>query len=372
MSFNRDGGFGDTEPAIQIDKFPCTECQNIFLSRASLDEHKNNGHLVGKPQFFLKDRELLEQTEYVYEIYPVSDWKIVNAETIQVNDKYVSEQELLKLIVNARNSLLDIVLTKSSSGQKMRYRLDIKIPDKPEVDEVTRIFKETFLVKDSAEDLSPSTFTNFYSRCSHLLSAERYASGLHSFLNAHFDKLKNYDSPEFLDDHYLTQIQRAGAIMARFNSNSAYKSDLADVICAGIAFDENEFEICSQRVESPAFSSTATRLLRIRDDSDTRTSVSEPSQVERFLFSPHQSLITDFCSIPLDGSAKAKVAEIESRLMPVFTDKDLIKVRAVLSAHYLGVKDKPNLMRHLTFLRKTAAWAAWADWAEKEILSDGN
>jgi hypothetical protein len=159
--------------------------------------------------------------------------------------------------------------------------------------------------------------------------------------------------------------------MVRFNSSTPYNSELAEVICAIIAFDENEFGIAGQRKGSPAISSAANRLLRIREHSDSSSPVSKPSQVEQFMFTPDKSLLLEFCSIPLDGSAQAKVEEIESRLAEGFADKDLVKLHAVLSAHYFVVRDKSNLMRHLARLRNTAAWTNWADWAEKEIISDG-
>jgi hypothetical protein len=190
LSINREGGFGDTEPMPQTDKFPCVECGAVFLSRQDLEHHKDMGHYVGKPQFFLRNRELLEQIEFVHEVFPVSDWKIVNAGSISLNGKLVTERELFERLANSKNSFLDIVLTNASFDQTMHYKIDIKIADISEVDEVTRIFRETFLAKDSAEDLSTSSFTNFFARCSHLVSAEKYASGLHSFLIAHLDKLQ--------------------------------------------------------------------------------------------------------------------------------------------------------------------------------------
>lgn len=205
--------------------FFCQRCNVNFATQALLARHLWDKHPTKSPVFLLGDRELTSTRLTVRSKTSLEQVKVLNADSITVNDTELSVEQLNTLISSATNQFFNIVI--ANDGVTKRFELDVKLVANEDIQDVDQCFFDCF----GKAQLTNEGIQTFIKLTSKYTAADEYVDGLVSYLVGLQAKAGRASVISF--EAHLDKLSHAYGVLAEFNS------PLAIAICDIISFMTN-------------------------------------------------------------------------------------------------------------------------------------
>lgn len=340
------------EPPAPV--FRCETCDMEFEKHDELRTHIFAGHSSKRPQLFLNGRECGRSRRFVIEGTRASDWEVRNAKEVFINEKAVPIGDVGKVLCSEHFGVTTVLLRGESTGQDFEFAFTVaEEPDLNSVDEqLLELMKGRVLSMASIDRFLESTKT--------AKSAILYQSG---FANYFYGVLAREGSTESgLTDSpddvpaYMKKYDQAVSNLTLFNRAPA------EAICGLVAFHYNQFEIARKKTRSPRVAWASQRLNSLTEGKaiSNRSAIPTSGSSDVSFSDRETEEVLTWCCIPLDGSAKIEVEEIENAISTC-RPTDQLKLHIIATEHHLMNNDLSKVVPHVSAVRHSPALQSWID-----------
>lgn len=339
-------------PAPEPPSFRCPRCDSVFASRDDLAVHEFDGHATSRPQLMLHGRECGRSRLAVIAPTRASDWVIKNACSVRVNGRTCSDKDARKTLASSRSGVVSVVLEGEVSNQDFEFSFNIA--DDADLDGVD----EGLHALIRGKSLTLNAIDEFIRSTDRFFTARGYRDGLANYF---YGVLAREKSPE----SGLPFDADSGGYRRRFDEAVAelgrYDRAPAEAISGLVAFHYNHFDLALRKTRSPRIAQLAMRFARLLDGESSVDRIAPARDVATldYILSDNETeQIIHWTSIPLDGSARVEVAEMEDALSRV-QPTDAMKLRVVAAEHHLAAGDCNLGERHVAELRHSKDLEKW-------------
>lgn len=354
MEFHEDAFFGAAFPGTmapyQPAAIPCPDCGMTFLILEDLERHRFNGHLFVRPTLLLRGRECGRSRLTVAEPTTEDDWSVLDSESITINGRRAMPSEAGSILSQFDRGIARVVLANERSEQEFDLRFSVADPsDLDGVDDWLHDMVHRHQLTIAAIEVFLAATTQYAT------TAADYRDGIATYL---YGVLARERSPESGLEHdaYRDRFDEAVSLLGGFDRVPA------DVICGLVAFHYNQFDRSILRTRSPRVAWASRRLLRLLGGeslTDDEVVAPERSSLDFVLSDAATEQVLGWCCIPLDGSARVEIEDMEASL-DVQEPFDQLKLRVIAAEHHLRSGARERAQVHVNELRHNAVAEAWA------------
>lgn len=339
-------------PEPKPPSFRCTRCDSTFGSRDDLLVHEFDGHATSRPQLMLHGRECGRSRLAVIAPTAASDWAIKNARSVRVNGITYTEKDARRILARSRSGVVSVVLVGDVSDQDFEFAFNIA--DDTDLDGVDGGLQALI----EGKSLTLNAIDEFIRRTDRFTTGRGYRDSLANYFYGVLARERSTESGLPSDSQtlgYRRRFDEAAAELGRYDRAPA------EAISGLVAFHYNHFDLALRKTRSPRIAQLSIRFARLLDGESSIERIAparDVTSLDYILSDNETEQIIYWTSIPLDGSARVEVAEMEkalSRLQPT----DAMKLRVVLAEHYLAAGERRRGERHAAELRHTKELDKW-------------
>lgn len=345
-----ESGFREREPALPV--YPCPRCALEFSTERDLRVHAFAGHATPRPTLVFMGRECGRTRLTVTRETSPADWVMRNAESVEINGRRYSPGDAAAFLSAQRSGVSSVVL--SNGGVRQEFEFEFSLAGEEDLHGVDTALAH--LIEGGVLELR--TIDDFIMRSESYPTARRYMSGLANYLYgvlARQGAAEPGDAEGIARADYQGKYDKAVAILGAFDRPPA------EAICGIVAFHHNQFDHAMRKTKSGRVAEVSLRFEEILTGVPWR-----PDDLSR---SPRSSLdfalsdivieqVLEWSAIPLDGTAKAQVAEMTASLEGQRA-YDTLKLNLVAAEHFLAAGDRQAAVRYANTLRHSTLANHW-------------
>lgn len=360
MEFHEPTGEGtgriSPKPAI----FPCPTCSAVFASDVDLHLHQFRGHAIPRPLLLLKGRQCGQSRVTLTTATRPDDWVLLNCGQVALNGEGTDLETAPHLLAQQRSGVCDVRLVNGSVVQEFQF--EFALADGEDLDGVDGALDHLI----ATGELSRGSIDDFIMRARSYPTAAKYTGGLATYLYGVLARERVSEAtPE-------GPVESSGAYQGKYDQAvgvlGGFDRPPAEAICGIVAFHYNQFERAMYKTKSPRIAAVSMRLHAMtsgqkwsREDLSRRPIGS----LDAALSDSVLEQVIGWVSIPLDGSAHDRVADIETQLRDQ-RPQDALKLHLVLAEHALAARRPDDARRHAEVLRHTRLADNWyADFRDR-------
>jgi hypothetical protein len=347
-------------------EFPCEQCGVVFQTLELLNMHRFDGHASRRARLFLQGRECGRSRTAIITATEPTDWTFDNAIGIRINDVDVTEDEARAMLCAAKG-VVTVGLRGGHAVQDFEFAFEVAHED-------------DLAAVDSALDdlivhrsLSISSIQLFLERCQRSKTSAAYSDGLANYLYGVLAREQSPESSLWQDSRgKVTYRSRFDDAVSRLG---ALDRAAADAVCGLVGFHYNHFDIAMRKTRSPRVARVSERLASIiggvgPDGTAGLLSGIEDRSLDRALSDAETERVLNWCAIPLDGSARESIDEIEDAIVRA-DPLDRLKLHLISGEHYLAAGQAREALRHADDVRHTAAASSWQSFVRQRANVNG-
>lgn len=333
--------------------FRCPRCGAVFGSRDDLAVHEFDGHATARPQLLLHGRECGRSRLTIIAPTKADDWVIRNACTVRVNGRACTEVDARRTLSTARSGVVSVALEGEGSDQNFEFAFSIAdIHDLDGVDSALYT-----LIR--GKSLTLNAIDDFIRTTDRFATARGYRDSIANYFYGVLAREKSHESglpSDTSSEGYSRRFDEAVAELGRYDRAPA------EAISGLVAFHYNHFDIALRKTRSSRIAQVSLRFARLLDGQPSSERIvhnADTVSLDYCLSDNETERVIQWTSIPLDGTARDSVAEIEEVLTRV-QPTDAMKLGVVAAEHYLAAGELSMAEKHLSKLRHARELEKWA------------